>query len=175
MTHSDTIPFFRFEDAFRGVSKRAEDRWHALWNGDLTVVSVGVGSSSLAKGAGSGARSAFRAPGLAITHRPQDGRRWRRLGRGHGPRQASRRSGDRLSSRHSGRRASDPGRQSRAVSSWRRRRANRIDGIPPLAEHPFFKHQQRIVLADVGIIDPDSIEDAIAAAPTARSSRSSSR
>lgn len=34
--------------------------------------------------------------------------------------------------------------------------------VPPLDEHPFFKHQLRIVLEDTGIIDPDSIEDAIA-------------
>jgi NADH:ubiquinone oxidoreductase subunit F (NADH-binding) len=35
-------------------------------------------------------------------------------------------------------------------------------GIPPISEHPFFRHQQRIVLANVGIIEPDSIEDAMA-------------
>ena len=35
-------------------------------------------------------------------------------------------------------------------------------GIPPLDEHPFFKHQLRIVMEDFGVIDPDSIEDAIA-------------
>ena len=37
-----------------------------------------------------------------------------------------------------------------------------FDGIPPLNEHPFFKHQQRIVLDNSGVIDPDSIEEAIA-------------
>jgi NADH:ubiquinone oxidoreductase subunit F (NADH-binding) len=35
-------------------------------------------------------------------------------------------------------------------------------GIPPLDEHPFFKHQVRIVMEDFGVIEPDSIEDAIA-------------
>jgi NADH:ubiquinone oxidoreductase subunit F (NADH-binding) len=34
--------------------------------------------------------------------------------------------------------------------------------IPALNLHPFFKHQNRIVLANAGVIDPDSIEDAIA-------------
>ena len=34
--------------------------------------------------------------------------------------------------------------------------------IPPLDEHPFFKHQVRIVMEDFGVIEPDSIEDAIA-------------
>ncbi|MFT4036612.1 MAG: NADH-ubiquinone oxidoreductase-F iron-sulfur binding region domain-containing protein [Thermomicrobiales bacterium] len=37
-----------------------------------------------------------------------------------------------------------------------------FDGIPPLNDHPFFKHQQRIVLDNAGIMDPDSIEEAIA-------------
>ena len=37
-----------------------------------------------------------------------------------------------------------------------------FNGIPPLSEHPFFKYQQRIVLDNTGIIDPDSIEEAIA-------------
>ncbi|MER3484917.1 MAG: NADH-quinone oxidoreductase subunit F, partial [Chloroflexota bacterium] len=35
-------------------------------------------------------------------------------------------------------------------------------GIPPLNQHPFYRHQRRIVLQDVGVIDPDSIEDALA-------------
>ena len=34
--------------------------------------------------------------------------------------------------------------------------------IPPLHEHPFFKHQLPIVLANVGVIEPGSIEDAVA-------------
>ena len=37
-----------------------------------------------------------------------------------------------------------------------------FDGIPPLNENPFLKHQQRIVLDNSGVIDPDSIEEAIA-------------
>ncbi|MCB0067456.1 MAG: hypothetical protein KDD77_09915, partial [Caldilineaceae bacterium] len=37
-----------------------------------------------------------------------------------------------------------------------------FEGIPPIAAHPFFKHQRRIVLENAGIIDPDSIEEAIA-------------
>ncbi|MEZ4496660.1 MAG: hypothetical protein R2845_07750 [Thermomicrobiales bacterium] len=34
--------------------------------------------------------------------------------------------------------------------------------IPSLNKHPFFKYQQRIVLANAGIIDPDSLDDALA-------------
>ncbi len=34
--------------------------------------------------------------------------------------------------------------------------------IPSLNSLPFFKYQVRIVLADVGVIDPDSLEDALA-------------
>jgi NADH:ubiquinone oxidoreductase subunit F (NADH-binding) len=37
-----------------------------------------------------------------------------------------------------------------------------LGAIPPLNSLPFFKYQQRIVLKDVGVIDPESIEDAIA-------------
>jgi NADH:ubiquinone oxidoreductase subunit F (NADH-binding) len=37
-----------------------------------------------------------------------------------------------------------------------------FSGIPPLGDHPFFKHQLRIVMEDFGVVEPDSIEDAIA-------------
>jgi len=37
-----------------------------------------------------------------------------------------------------------------------------FNGIPSLNSHPFFKHQQRIVLQNAGIIDPWSVEDAVA-------------
>ena len=49
--------------------------------------------------------------------------------------------------------------QERAVGV---RGSEAFGGIPPLDEHPFFKHQLRIVIEDFGVIDPDSIEDAIA-------------
>ena len=49
-----------------------------------------------------------------------------------------------------------------AGSRGRRARAERVRGIPPLHEHPFFKHQHRIVMEDFGVIEPESIEDAIA-------------
>jgi NADH:ubiquinone oxidoreductase subunit F (NADH-binding)/(2Fe-2S) ferredoxin len=35
-------------------------------------------------------------------------------------------------------------------------------GIAPLAEHPFFSGQRRVLLAETGIIDPESIDDYIA-------------
>jgi NADH:ubiquinone oxidoreductase subunit F (NADH-binding) len=37
-----------------------------------------------------------------------------------------------------------------------------FEGVPPLDELPFFKLQKRIVLRNVGVVDPESIEDAIA-------------
>lgn len=37
-----------------------------------------------------------------------------------------------------------------------------IDSVPSYSEHPFFKHQQRIVMRNCGVIDPDSIDDYIA-------------
>lgn len=37
-----------------------------------------------------------------------------------------------------------------------------FEGIPPYSELPFFKHQQRIVMRNWGLIDPDNIDDYIA-------------
>ncbi len=37
-----------------------------------------------------------------------------------------------------------------------------VDGLPCYADLPFFKHQQRIVMRNCGVIDPDSIDDYIA-------------
>ena len=40
--------------------------------------------------------------------------------------------------------------------------APRIDGVPGLAEHPFFARQTRWVLANCGIVDPANLEEYIA-------------
>jgi NADH:ubiquinone oxidoreductase subunit F (NADH-binding) len=37
-----------------------------------------------------------------------------------------------------------------------------FNGTPSLNAHPFFKHQRRILLRNVGVINPESIEEAIA-------------
>jgi len=37
------------------------------------------------------------------------------------------------------------------------------DGVAPISEHPFFAPQKRIVLQNCGIIDPDSIDEYVAA------------
>jgi len=37
-----------------------------------------------------------------------------------------------------------------------------FEGVPPLNEHPFLAGQRRVLMADWGIIDPESIEDYIA-------------
>ncbi|HAL46101.1 MAG TPA: NADH-quinone oxidoreductase subunit F [Phycisphaerales bacterium] len=37
------------------------------------------------------------------------------------------------------------------------------DSVPTMYEYPFFKHQKRIVLSNCGIINPDSIEEYVAA------------
>jgi NADH-quinone oxidoreductase subunit F/NADP-reducing hydrogenase subunit HndC len=42
------------------------------------------------------------------------------------------------------------------------RAAGTVRGHSAAGDHPFFKHQQRIVLQNMGIIDPWSIEDAVA-------------
>ncbi|MBX6341033.1 MAG: SLBB domain-containing protein [Thermomicrobiaceae bacterium] len=35
-------------------------------------------------------------------------------------------------------------------------------GVPPMSAHPYFAQQRRLLLADAGVIDPESIEDYIA-------------
>ena len=37
-----------------------------------------------------------------------------------------------------------------------------FEGVPPLSQHPFLAGQRRVLMADWGIIDPESIEDYIA-------------
>ncbi|MER3484916.1 MAG: hypothetical protein C4345_01970, partial [Chloroflexota bacterium] len=53
MTHHDASPLPRLSSRaeFDAFVAQAKARWDALWNGNQTIVSVGVGSSSIAKGA----------------------------------------------------------------------------------------------------------------------------
>jgi len=146
---------------FEALVERAKARWDALWNGDHTVVTVGVGSSSIAKGALdvlAACQQAAAGQPIIVRQVGVDGADWMEV------QVQVKRPGaptvyygnvepheipDLLAGRL----------QSKAVG---------VDGdvayegIPPLKEHPFFKYQHRIVLRDVGVIDPESIEDALA-------------
>jgi NADH:ubiquinone oxidoreductase subunit F (NADH-binding) len=162
VTDSTQIPRLDSQKAFDEYRKRAEDNWHELWNGNRTVVSVGVGSSSHAKGAidvlaafeslaGSDAGTVVRKTGV-------DGADWAevmvKVKRPNAPAIVYR---------------NVTVEDARSVLSGE---ANNLvlgveddaahDGIPPLSQHPFYKYQQRIVLANAGVIDPDSFEEAVA-------------
>src|SRR5690348_14193699 len=48
---TDQLPALTSKDDFLAFQQRAQQQWDAMWNGDRMVVSVGIGSSSIAKGA----------------------------------------------------------------------------------------------------------------------------
>jgi NADH:ubiquinone oxidoreductase subunit F (NADH-binding) len=147
---------------FEAIQHAAHERWATLWDGNQTVVSVGVDSSSLAKGAYevlAACRRTLAGQPAVVREVSGNGAMWmepwveiKRPGEPpvlYGPIQPAE-VPDLLSG----------GLRERAVGV---RAEEPFNGIPPLSEHPFFKHQLRIVLANVGIIEPDSIEDALAA------------
>ncbi|CAN5669821.1 NADH-quinone oxidoreductase subunit NuoF [soil metagenome] len=159
-TSTGMIPRLDTKEAFLEFQKRAMDRWHELWNGNRTVVSVGVGSSSVAKGAEAvlGAFAASTASDTVVRKVGVDGADWAevmvRVKRPNTPSIAyinvtPQDAGDILS-----------GKAEHLILGVEGNVP--FDGIAPLSQHPFYKYQQRIVLADVGQIDPDSLEDAIA-------------
>lgn len=147
--------------AFEAYVANAEKRWNTLWSGENTVVSVGVGSSSIAKGALDVLAECERlAANQAMVVRKVgvDGADWMEV---------------QVQVKLPGQPAIYYGHVT--VEDVPALLAGKLDGkaigvegdapvgsIPPLKSLPFYKYQQRIVLADVGVIDPDSIEDAIA-------------
>jgi NADH:ubiquinone oxidoreductase subunit F (NADH-binding) len=146
---------------FEQYQAAANDRWDRLWSGNATVVSVGVGSSSMAKGALDVLAACERyAQGQQIIVRKVgvDGADWMEV------QVQVKRPG--MPTIFYGNVA--PGDIPELVDGSLQAKAVGVEGdqpfgsIPPLNSLPFYKHQQRIVLADTGVIDPDSIEDAIA-------------
>ena len=146
---------------FEAFQQQAIGRWQALWGGNQLVVSVGVDSSSIAKGAYNvlaACRRELAGTAAVVREVSGNGAMWiepwveiKRPGQPpiiYGPvlpAEVPALLRGELEDRAFGVR-DDAG----------------FGGIPPLHEHPFFKYQQRIVLQNVGIIEPDSIEDAIA-------------
>lgn len=142
--------------AFR---QQAIDSWTSMWNGDATVVSVGIGSSSIAKGALDILDKVHEIGGNTIVREVSgNGAFWmepwvevKRPGAQpvlYGPLTpndvAGVISGDR---------------DDLAVGV----RGDRAEGsIQPLTNHDFFKHQNQLLTRNAGVIEPDSIEDAIA-------------
>jgi NADH:ubiquinone oxidoreductase subunit F (NADH-binding) len=147
--------------AFEEFQQKALRRWDDLWGGNRLVISVGVDSSSVPKGALrvlAACQDAVRGSDAVIRQVSGTGAMWMDTAvevkrPGEPPVMYGWITPEDVPGLLAGNLAD------RAVGV---RGAGAFNGIPPLDEHPFFKHQLRIVMEDTGVIDPDSIEDAIA-------------
>ena len=147
--------------AFAQYQGAAKERWDEMWSGSRLVVSVGVDSSSIPKGALAvltACREVLRGTDAIVREVSGNGAMWME------PHVEIKLPGE--PPIVYGWIAPDD--VPRLLTGTLRDRAvgvrgeTAFGGIPPLDEHPFFQHQLRIVLADTGIIEPESIEDAIA-------------
>ena len=159
---SDThaIPKLTSKDEFTAYAQRAVERWTELWEGSQTVVSVGIGSSSIAKGALDILRTCQQELGESAVVREVSGNGafwmepWVEVRRPGGPPVLyGPVTPDDVPAVLAG------ARQDLAVGVRDNASHN---GIPPLSEHPFFAGQMPLLMRNSGVIDPDSIEDAIA-------------
>src|SRR5215213_8653853 len=146
---------------FEKFQQAARLRWETLWQGDQLVVSVYVDSSSEPKGALrvlAAYREALAGTNAVVREVSGNGAMWME------PTVEIKRPGEPpvvygwiepedVPALLAG------DLEERAVGV---RGAEAYGDIPPLDEHPFFKHQVRIVMEDFGVIEPDSIEDTIA-------------
>jgi NADH:ubiquinone oxidoreductase subunit F (NADH-binding) len=147
--------------AFEQLRQRARERWDDLWQGNRLVVSVGVDSSSVPKGAErvlAACREALQGSDAVVREVSGNGAMWME------PFVEVKRPGEPpivygwiATSDVPALLAGEL--RDRAIGV---RGAEAFDGIPRLDDHPFFKHQLRIVMEDFGVIEPESIEDAIA-------------
>ena len=166
MSHPDTLPVTELSRLtsraeFEAFQAGCISKWTATWADTSYVVTVGLDSSSLAKGAA----NVFAACELALHGTDAIVRKssgngaiwmepWVEIKRpGEPPIVYGNIEPNDVPALLNGEL------QDRAVGV---RGTERFGEIPTLDSHPFFKYQQRIVLADTGIIDPDSIEEAIA-------------
>lgn len=147
-------------DEYVQFRERAHARWRDMWEGNRTIVSVGVGSSSVAKGS---------LKVLDACHAKLGGDAIVREVSGNGafwmePWIEVKRPGDPPVVYGN----VAPEDVVAVVNGERRDLAVgvRSDGnlgeIPSLNEHPFFKHQIQLISRNAGVIEPGSIEDAIA-------------
>lgn len=147
---------------FESFQAMSRENWDKLWNGKSTVITVGVGSSSVAKGAVEVLTALQQATsndaGTIVRQTAVDGADWmevqvqvKRNG------QPAVYFGDVVVSDVTDLLAGKLGHKAIAVDGDKP-----MGTIPTLKSLPFFKYQQRIVLQDVGVIDPESIEEAIA-------------
>ena len=146
-------------DDFIAFREQSLQKWDSVWNGSATVVSVGVGSSSIAKGALEVLEQVHQVGGDVVVREVSgNGAFWmepwievKRPGTQpivYGPVTTDDVAGVIAGSRND-----------LAVGV----RGDAPEGtIRPLNEHHFFKHQNMLLTRNAGIIEPDSIEDAIA-------------
>lgn len=147
------------KDEYIAFRQQAIDAWDAMWSGDATVVSVGVGSSSVTKGALEILDKVHEIGGDTIVREVSgNGAFWmepwievKRPGAQpvvYGPLKI-----DDVADVIAG------NRDDLAVGV----RGESAEGsIKPLADIDFFKHQVPLLTRNAGLIEPDSIEDAIA-------------
>ena len=154
------LPKLTSKEDFLAFQKRATDQWARLWDGPDVVVSVGVGSSSIARGALDVLERCRSLAGDSAIVREVSGNGafwmepWIELKRPNEPPVVY---GPVTTDDVVGVFAGE--RPDLAVGV---RHTEAFGTVPPLNEHPFFKLQTSMVSRNAGVIEPDSIEDAVA-------------
>jgi len=157
---SSHLPHLTSKDEFLAFQQQATARWDAMWSGDRIVASVGVGSSSIAKGA------------LDVLDRARQ-----ELGENGIVREVSGNGAFWMEPWIEVKRPDappivygpiTPDDVPAVIAGTREDLAIGVRGdeafgtIPPLSAHPFFAKQTPLLMRNSGVIEPDSIEDAIA-------------
>jgi len=157
---SEQLPRLTSKEAFLAFQQQAIDRWTQMWDGPSTVVSVGVGSSSVAKGALEVLEACRREMGTSAIVREVSGNGafwmepWIEIKRpGASPVVYGPVAVDEVPAVLAG------AREDLAVGV---RADTGYNNLPSLNEHPFFSKQTQLITRNAGVIEPDSIEDAIA-------------
>ncbi len=156
-----SLPNLTSRAEFESFREEAERQWSSYSTPDAWVVTVGLDSSSIGKGAGdvlARVREQLAGTDAVVRQASGNGANWmepwveiKRPGQppivyaNIEPSDVPDLLADRLGHRAIGVIGDAP-----------------YGDIPPLQELPFFKLQKRILLRNVGVIDPESIEDAIA-------------
>jgi NADH:ubiquinone oxidoreductase subunit F (NADH-binding) len=157
---SDHLTRLNSKEDFLQFQANAKENWEKLWHGNTTAITVGVGSSSIAKGALKVLEACRQlAPaGAVVREASGNGAFWMEPwievslpGQEpivYGPVEESD-----VASVIAGTR------EDLAVGV---RGENPVGNIRPLSEHHYFKDQRMLLTRNAGVIEPDSIEDAIA-------------
>lgn len=154
--------------AFERYAAQAQARWERLWAGDHWVISVGISECSIAKGALDTYRHLellLGQEGIPATLRRVGCAGWcfaepfvEVRAPGAPPVVYSNITTDRVPELvHALKRGE-------VKSEWALgvRADEPFAGIRPLSQHPFLSRQRRLLFADAGVIDPESIDDYIA-------------